>query len=110
MMWRAALDRGLLPDDEVIRQISGQEAFAKGRSVEELRWPEEPLVRGGVLGAWGGGYGRPCGLGQGQGMMCAVSGGKGQALDSMAVAGIGQDDLVSVTGAGQPCGQPCGHC
>lgn len=45
MMWRCALDRGLLPDDEVARQISKQEAFAQGRTVQELRWPEEPLVR-----------------------------------------------------------------
>jgi hypothetical protein len=44
MIWRSALDRGLLPDDDVIRQISTQEAFASGRTLSELRWPQEPLV------------------------------------------------------------------
>uniref|UniRef100_A0A7S0RJC1 VWFA domain-containing protein n=1 Tax=Chlamydomonas leiostraca TaxID=1034604 RepID=A0A7S0RJC1_9CHLO len=43
--WRAALDRGLLPDDMALQQIvaSGEEAFTAGRSAEELKWPEEPL-------------------------------------------------------------------
>jgi hypothetical protein len=44
MTWRAALDRGLLPDDEAIKQIlAAKESFAAGHSVEELQWPAEPL-------------------------------------------------------------------
>ncbi len=49
MIWQSALDRGLMPDDNVIQQIiDAGEDFARGRTVEELRWPEEPLVRGGA--------------------------------------------------------------
>jgi hypothetical protein len=44
MAWRAALDRGLLPDDAAIQQIKdSDDAFAAGHSVEELRWPADPL-------------------------------------------------------------------
>ncbi len=44
MAWRAALDRGLLPDDAAIQQIvDSKDPFAAGHSVEELRWPAEPL-------------------------------------------------------------------
>ncbi|KAL6765729.1 hypothetical protein V8C86DRAFT_2448564 [Haematococcus lacustris] len=43
--WRAALERGLLPDDMSLQQIldSGEEPFAQGHSVAELRWPCDPL-------------------------------------------------------------------
>jgi hypothetical protein len=43
--WRAALDRGLLPDEMALQQIvaSGEESFTQGRTAEELKWPEEPL-------------------------------------------------------------------
>jgi hypothetical protein len=43
--WRAALDRGLLPDEMALQQIvaSGEESFTEGRTAEELKWPEEPL-------------------------------------------------------------------
>eukprot|EP00798_Chlamydomonas_sp_ICE-L_P011915 gene11915-15016_t len=44
MTWKAALDRGLIPDDIVIQQIIDDgEDFTSGRSVAELRWPEDPL-------------------------------------------------------------------
>mmetsp|Transcript_26101 Transcript_26101/g.57021 ORF Transcript_26101/g.57021 Transcript_26101/m.57021 type:complete len:697 (+) Transcript_26101:262-2352(+) len=42
--WRAALDRGLLPDDDVIAQLIISEPFAAGHTVAELHWPEEPLA------------------------------------------------------------------
>ncbi len=42
--WRAALDRGLLPDDEAIEQLTREgESFTLGFSAAELKWPEEPL-------------------------------------------------------------------
>ncbi|GBF95418.1 hypothetical protein Rsub_08380 [Raphidocelis subcapitata] len=49
MGWRACLNRGLLPDLEALSQCARDgEAFAAGRSAEELLWPEEPL-RGALL-------------------------------------------------------------
>lgn len=42
--WKASLNRGLLPDDEAIQQLkNNNEGFTVGHSVEELRWPVEPL-------------------------------------------------------------------
>ncbi|KAF5826843.1 hypothetical protein DUNSADRAFT_1887 [Dunaliella salina] len=45
MAWRAALNKGLLPDEICLRQIidEGSEEFAIGRQPAELKWPEEPL-------------------------------------------------------------------
>lgn len=45
MAWRAALNKGLLPDEICLQQIvdEGSEDFAVGREVAELKWPEEPL-------------------------------------------------------------------
>lgn len=44
MCWRAALDRGLLPDDDTIRQLAAdRETFTVGHDLETLRWPAEPL-------------------------------------------------------------------
>lgn len=44
MAWRAALERGLLPDDAAIRQLIAEgEDFTKGTDVEELHWPADPL-------------------------------------------------------------------
>lgn len=45
MAWRAALDRGLLPDALVLQQLieAGEEPFVAGCTVDQLRWPEEPL-------------------------------------------------------------------
>eukprot|EP00955_Chlamydomonas_euryale_P024464 257882-Chlamydomonas_euryale.AAC.3 len=49
--WRAALNLGLLPDEGAIRQVIDAEPFASGRDVDELKWPEDPLVRRGGCGA-----------------------------------------------------------
>ncbi len=54
--WRAALARGLLPDDEALAQLcgaadapgTGVASFFAGRAPAELAWPEEPL-RGALL-------------------------------------------------------------
>lgn len=44
LMWKAALERGLVLDDRTIQQlIDEKDSFVAGRSVEGLRWPEEPL-------------------------------------------------------------------
>lgn len=46
LLWKAALERGLLPDDAAIAQLFSKEkkdSFSGGHPVEELRWPEEPL-------------------------------------------------------------------
>jgi len=45
MAWRAALNKGLLPDEICLQQIidEGSEEFAIGRQPSELKWPEEPL-------------------------------------------------------------------
>ncbi|KAF8064522.1 viaA [Scenedesmus sp. PABB004] len=45
LAWRAALNRGLLPDDDVIQQLlaSGELVVGGGASAEELAWPAEPL-------------------------------------------------------------------
>lgn len=38
------MNRGLLPDDEAIQQLQHNgEAFTRGHTLEELRWPAEPL-------------------------------------------------------------------
>ena len=39
-----ALERGMAPDDEAIRQIAQeQNSPVAGLAVAQLRWPEEPL-------------------------------------------------------------------
>lgn len=44
LMWKAALERGLVLDDFTIQQlIDEKDSFVAGQSVEVLRWPEEPL-------------------------------------------------------------------
>ncbi|GMH33678.1 hypothetical protein BSKO_01512 [Bryopsis sp. KO-2023] len=44
LVWQAALERGLLPDDNTLSQLKADgELFAAGRSVSELQWPAEPL-------------------------------------------------------------------
>ena len=41
---QAALSRGLLPDDETLRQLMlDPELPLSGRDISTLRWPEEPL-------------------------------------------------------------------
>jgi hypothetical protein len=58
MAWRAALNKGLLPDEICLQQIidDGSEEFAVGREPSELKWPEEPLntmlIRCLYLGVW----------------------------------------------------------
>lgn len=46
-MWgpeQAALERGLLPDDETLKQLLlDPELPVSGRDLGSLRWPEEPL-------------------------------------------------------------------
>ncbi|KAL4423465.1 hypothetical protein ABPG77_005417 [Micractinium sp. CCAP 211/92] len=44
LMWKAALERGLVLDDRTIQQlIDEKDSFVAGRDAEALRWPEEPL-------------------------------------------------------------------
>ncbi|KAI7841137.1 hypothetical protein COHA_005107 [Chlorella ohadii] len=44
LMWKAALERGLVLDDFTIQQlIDEKDSPVAGQSVEALRWPEEPL-------------------------------------------------------------------
>ena len=44
MLLQYALDWGLFPDDETLKQIIHEgESFAGDHTAEELRWPEEPL-------------------------------------------------------------------
>lgn len=39
-----ALDRGLVADDEVVKQlVAERDSPLLGRSLESLQWPEEPL-------------------------------------------------------------------
>ena len=39
-----ALERGLLPDDETLKQLTGErDSLVGGQPVESLRWPAEPL-------------------------------------------------------------------
>jgi len=41
---QAALSRGLLPDDETLKQlVLDPELPLAGRNISTLRWPEEPL-------------------------------------------------------------------
>ena len=41
---QAALSRGLLPDDETLKQlVLDPELPLAGRDISALRWPEEPL-------------------------------------------------------------------
>lgn len=41
---QAALSRGLLPDDETLKQlVLDPELPLAGRDISTLRWPEEPL-------------------------------------------------------------------
>ena len=41
---QAALSRGLLPDDETLKQlVLDPELPLTGRDISTLRWPEEPL-------------------------------------------------------------------
>ena len=44
MRLQAALSRGLLPDDETLKQlVLDPELPLAGRDIATLRWPEEPL-------------------------------------------------------------------
>lgn len=44
LMWKAALERGLVLDDFTIQQlIDEKDSFVARQTVEALRWPEEPL-------------------------------------------------------------------
>ncbi|KAK9917344.1 hypothetical protein WJX75_003398 [Coccomyxa subellipsoidea] len=44
LLWKAALERGLLPDDETLKQLSADPDLPIcGRDIGELSWPEEPL-------------------------------------------------------------------
>ncbi|KAK9816841.1 hypothetical protein WJX72_005809 [[Myrmecia] bisecta] len=44
LLWKAALERGLVPDDETLKQLTEERgSFVAGREVESLRWPEDPL-------------------------------------------------------------------
>ena len=39
-----ALDRGLLPDDETLKQLTEErDSLVAGKQVASLRWPEDPL-------------------------------------------------------------------
>ncbi|KAK9917136.1 hypothetical protein WJX75_006780 [Coccomyxa subellipsoidea] len=44
LLWKAALERGLLPDDETLKQLSADPDLPIcGRDIGELSWPGEPL-------------------------------------------------------------------
>ena len=44
LLLQAALSRGLLPDDETLKQlVLDPELPLTGRDISTLRWPEEPL-------------------------------------------------------------------
>ena len=44
LLWKAALERGLVLDDATIGQLAAErDSFVAGQEVEGLRWPEEPL-------------------------------------------------------------------
>eukprot|EP01023_Acetabularia_acetabulum_P040007 TRINITY_DN3866_c0_g1_i14.p1 TRINITY_DN3866_c0_g1~~TRINITY_DN3866_c0_g1_i14.p1 ORF type:complete len:677 (+),score=122.77 TRINITY_DN3866_c0_g1_i14:232-2262(+) len=44
MVWKAALERGLVPDDVTLGQLMiDQESFISRHRLQELQWPEEPL-------------------------------------------------------------------
>jgi hypothetical protein len=44
LLWKAALERGLVPDDDTIRQLAAEkDSPLAGKGPEELAWPEEPL-------------------------------------------------------------------
>eukprot|EP00887_Chlorella_sp_A99_P000547 scaffold17.g547.t1 len=44
LLWKAALERGLVLDDATIAQLTHErDSFVAGQEVAALRWPEEPL-------------------------------------------------------------------
>ncbi len=44
LLWKAALARGLLPDDVALQQLAEDAGSpVAGRALAELRWPAEPL-------------------------------------------------------------------
>ena len=44
LTWKAALERGLVPDDATLRQLTAEkDSFVAGLSPESLAWPVEPL-------------------------------------------------------------------
>ncbi|KAK9805380.1 hypothetical protein WJX73_008568 [Symbiochloris irregularis] len=43
-LWKAALERGLAPDDETLKQLTQeQDSPFEGMTAESLRWPDDPL-------------------------------------------------------------------
>ena len=44
LLWKAALARGLVPDDVTLQQLAEDpNSPVAGWPLEELRWPDEPL-------------------------------------------------------------------
>lgn len=44
LLWKAALERGLIPDDATLFQFAAdKETIWHGADIESLQWPEEPL-------------------------------------------------------------------
>lgn len=44
LLWKAALERGLIPDDTTLNKIAAEkDSFVAGHDAEDLRWPSDPL-------------------------------------------------------------------